>query len=503
MAIFGLFESEGQIHQSGAGYGLLPSQVEDRGLNHWPEVTVLKWDRHSGRGCNNLEKVQEITSGNTAIQRVSSFFTRIMRRYLPDPYVFAIILTLVTLVLGAILQHKTISQMAVYWGDGFWALLAFAMQMVLIVVTGYALAKTPLVDSLLVRISGIPKTPRGAIITATVVAGLASYINWGFGLILGTLLAQKLAVKIRGIHYPLLIASAYSGWILYGLGISATIPITMATPANPFLKMAGGLLPLSHTIFQPAVIIDALILIIALPIVNSLIHPSHGVIDVDPSTWDSGQKKSQSTEAITPAERMERSPILNILIGIIGVGYIVYHFASGGGLDLNTINAIFLFLGIILHGSPRRYIDTVNDGVKSVGGIVLQFPFYAGIMGMMAGSGLVITISKWFVDISTTHTLAFWGFISSFIINFFAPSSGGHWVIQGPFMIEAAKQIGANLGKVTQAVQMGSSWNDLLQPFWLLPIISLARLNVRQIMGYTVMAWIVMGIVFSATILLW
>ncbi len=443
--------------------------------------------------------------GNSVLQALSAFFARVMRRYLPDPFVFAIVLTFVTLILGLVFQHKTVGDMVIYWGAGFWNLLGFAMQMVLIVVTGYALAKTPLVDSILVRLSSIPKTPRGAIVLATVVCGLASYLNWGFGLILGTLMAQKLAVKIRGIHYPLLIASAYTGWILYGLGISATIPLTMATPGNPFLKMAGGLLPMSQTIFLPGVIIDACILIIALPIINALIHPTKGVLDVDPSTWDTGKKAAPSAPApsLTPAERIENSPILTILIGLCGVGYIIYHFASGGSLDLNTINAIFLFAGILLHGTPRRYIDTLNEGVRSAGGIVLQFPFYAGIMGMMAGSGLVITISNWFVQISNAHTLAFWGLISSFIINFFAPSSGGHWAIQGPFMLEAAKQLGANLGKVSQAVQMGSSWNDLLQPFWLLPIISLARLNVRQIMGYTVMAWIAMGIVYTVTVLVW
>jgi short-chain fatty acids transporter len=436
------------------------------------------------------------------LQSMTQFFSVLMEKYLPDPFVFVIILTFVMVILGITVVHKTIPEMIEYWSGGIWALLSFSMQVILAVVTGYAFAVSPPVGKLLGWLAARVHGPRGAIICATVGAGLASYINWGFGLIVGTLMAQQLAMKIRGIHYPLLIASAYSGWILYGLGMSATIPITIATPSNPFATSLGGLVPLAHTIFLPAIVLDTLVLIITLPILNVLIHPKpENVLDVNPSMWQPEQLGEDKAD--TPAEKLERMWILNFILVLMGGAYLVYHFAGGGSLDINTLNGAFLFLGLLFHGTPKRYVRAVSDGVRSVGGIVLQFPFYAGIMGMMKGAGLAVIISKGLVAISSAHTLPFWGFISSFVINFFAPSSGGHWAIQGPFMIDSAKHLGADIGKVSMAVQMGCSWNDLVQPFWLIPILTLARLNIRKIMGYTVIPFVWVGIVYAVTVLVW
>lgn len=441
-------------------------------------------------------------SQNNLLQRITNFFVAIVGRYLPDPFVLVIVLTIVMIILGLTVVHQSIADMVKDWSNGFWGFLEFSMQVALVVVTGYALAVSCPIAKLLNWIALRFHGPRGAILCTTMVAGIASYINWGFGLIAGTLMAQQLAKKIRGIHYPLLISSAYSGWILYGLGISATIPITIATAGNPFAASIGGVIPLTHTIFLPAVVVDAVVLMVTLPILNILIHPKRAdVLDMNPSVWDS--ESPSETRTKTPAEKLERTWMMNVVVALMGGGYLSYHFLSGGSLDINTLNAVFLFLGLLLHGTPAHYVKAVSDGVRSIGGIVLQFPFYAGIMGMMNGSGLAVVISKWMVGISTVHTLPFWGFVSSFLINFFAPSSGGHWAIQGPFMIEAAKSLGADVAKTSMAVQMGCSWNDLVQPFWLIPILTLARLNVRQIMGYTIVAFLWVGIVYGVTILLW
>ncbi|WP_206918612.1 short-chain fatty acid transporter [Alicyclobacillus suci] len=437
------------------------------------------------------------------LQRITEFFAALMGRYLPDPFVLVILLTFLMLVLGVTVVHQGLPTMIGDWSTGFWDFLEFSMQVALVVVTGYALAVSRPVAKSLDWVATKFHGPRGAIVCTTVVAGVASYISWGFGLIAGTLMAQQLAKRIRGIHYPLLIASAYSGWVIYGLGISATIPITIATAGNPFATSIGGLISLKHTIFLPAVLVDVVILLVTLPILNMWIHPhpSH-VIDVNPETWQTNHPDTSETSR-TPAQKLERMWLLNVLIALMGGSYLVYHFYSGGSLDINTLNAIFLFLGLLFHGTPTAYVRAVGNGVKSIGGIVLQFPFYAGIMGMMKRSGLAVAISKWMVGISTVHTLPFYGFLSSFLINFFAPSSGGHWAIQGPFMIQAAKQLGANLAKTSMAVQMGCSWNDLVQPFWLVPILTLARLNVRQIMGYTIVPFLWVGVVYAVTILLW
>ncbi|MDQ0189074.1 short-chain fatty acid transporter [Alicyclobacillus cycloheptanicus] len=455
-------------------------------------------------------------SSKNVLQRVTDFFADLMERYLPDPFVLVIVLTLVMVVLGMTVVHQSLGAMVNDWSTGFWSFLEFSMQVALVVVTGYALAASKPVARLFNWVASRFHTPRGAILCVTVVAACASYISWGFGLIAGALMAQELAKRIRGVHYPLLFSSAYSGWIVYGLGISATIPITLATAGNPFAASIGGLVSLKQTIFLPGVLIDVGILLVTLPILNLWIHPkASDVLDVNPAAWENEEQPPQPA-ASSPAaglasskrgsaigERLERAWPLNAVIALMGIGYLVYHFWTGGSLDINTLNAIFLFAGLLCHGTPMAYVQAVSQGVRSIGGIVLQFPFYAGIMGMMQGSGLAVAISKWMVNLSTAHTLPFFGFLSSFIINFFAPSSGGHWAIQGPFMIEAAKHVGASIAKTSMAVQMGCSWNDLVQPFWLIPILSVARLNVRQIMGYTIVPFLWVGVVYAATVLLW
>ncbi len=175
-----------------------------------------------------------------------------------------------------------------------------------------------------------------------------------------------------------------------------------------------------------------------------------------------------------------------MLSGLIGVVYVVLYFHGGGTMDLNLINFIILFFGIILLGAPIRYVEKLNEGIRTISGIILQYLFYAGIMAIIASSGLLNTFSEFFVKIAPSHTLPFWGLISSFFINFFAPSGGGHWVIQGPFMIEVAKAIGASVGHTATAVMLGNAWNDLIQPFWILLALALSKLKLKDIMGYTV-----------------
>lgn len=208
-------------------------------------------------------------------------------------------------------------------------------------------------------------------------------------------------------------------------------------------------------------------------------------------------------ESNTLANRLNNSRLLSYLIGAIGVVYVVLYFHGGGSMDLNLINFIIVFLGIILLGTPIRYVEKLNEGIRTISGIILQYPFYAGIMAIMASSGLVNTFSHFFVKIATPATLPFWGLISSFFINFFAPSGGGHWVIQGPFMIEAAKSIGASVGHTATAVMLGNAWNDLVQPFWILPALALSKLKLKDIMGYTVIMMFWIGIVYTVAILAW
>lgn len=441
------------------------------------------------------------------MSKVTKFFTNLMRKYLPDPFVFAIGLTLLTIILAMVVEGKGFLSTTKAWGNGFWDLLAFTTQMAVILAMGYVLASAPIVDKLLTKIVNKVHKPRTAIIVATLVGAIGSYLNWGFGLVIGGIMAKKLASKVKGVHYPLIIAAAYSGFTMYGLGISASIPVLISTPGHP-LEKAMGVVGLSHTIFSLPMIITSLVVIVTLPLLNAWLHPKNAedIIEYDPSVEAEKEVAASSEEILvnnTFATKLNNSRILSLLIGVVGIIYVVYYFVSDGSLDLNMINFIILFLGIILLGTPANYVAKLNDGIKTISGIILQYPFYAGIMAIMAASGLVTTISKLFVDISSSATLPLWGLVSSFVINFFAPSAGGHWVVQGPFMIDAAKELGASLGQTSMAVMLGNAWNDLVQPFWILPALAISRLKLKDVMGYTVVSMFWIGIVYIVAVLTW
>lgn len=446
------------------------------------------------------------------LQALTKFFTNLMRKYLPDPFVFAIGLTLLTMVLGVILQGKSPFDMVQYWGKGFWSLLAFTTQMATMLATGYVLAKAPFVDKLVNAIVRFCKTPRMAVAIATLVGGIGSYLNWGFGLIVGALVARKLAVNVKGVHYPLIMAAAYSGFVFYGTGLTGTIPILIATQGH-FLEKGMGVIPLSATIFSAPVLTMTAILFVTLPILNALAMPKDpkDIIELDPHIFN--DVPTSATTAVnkgesvaikaTIAEKLNNSRLLGGIISLAGLGYVGYYFSTGKPIDINTINFIIIFLGLLSMGTPAKYVAALNEGAKSMSGIILQFPFYAGIMGMMDSSGLVSTIAQWFVGVSNAHTLPFWGLVSSFFINFFAPSAGGHWAIQGPFMVEAAKTLGADMGKTAMSVMLGNAWNDLVQPFWLLPTLAISGLKLSDVMGYTVICMLWATVVFSAGTLIW
>ncbi|MGV3465613.1 MAG: short-chain fatty acid transporter [Heyndrickxia sp.] len=440
------------------------------------------------------------------MQSITNFFTKLMRKYLPEPFVFSIALTILAMILAMVVQGRSFMETTTDWGNGFWNLLAFTTQMVVILAMGYVLAKAPIVDKLLDKIVGKVKSPKAAVRVATLAGAIGCYFNWGFGLIVGGIIAKKLALKVKGVHYPLIVAAGFSGFTITGLGISGTIPALISTHDHPMVKEIG-IIPFSHTIFTWPMMITSLVMFITLPLLNGMLHPKQkeDVIEIDTSLEEAQKQVAATVMPIdhTFANKLNNSRILSLLIGFIGIFYILFYFIKGGSIDLNLVNFIFLFLGIILLGTPRNYVANLNEGIKTVSGLVLQFPFYAGIMAIMAGSGLVDTIANVFIKFSTVHTLPFWGLVSSFIINFFAPSAGGHWAIQGPFMIHAAKELGAPISKVAMSVQMGAAWNDLIQPFWVLPALALSKLKLKDIMGYCVMMMFWAGIVYISAFIIW
>ncbi|RKQ35603.1 short-chain fatty acid transporter [Oceanobacillus halophilus] len=421
---------------------------------------------------------------------LTRFFDKIVQRYLPDAFLFAIILTFVVYLLGFIFTDSGPIQMVEHWGTGFWDLLAFAMQMSLVVVTGYILASAPIIKKILAKLSTLAKTPAQAVMLVTFVAILACLINYGFGLVVGALFAIHVSRRVPAVDYRILIASAYSGMLVWHGGFSGSVPLTIATPGH-FLEESISTIPVVETLFSPFNLFVVIILVITLPIFNRFLLKSSESQNVTNSSALKAPEEEDDTVPVnpkTPAEKLENSQVVSLIIGIMGLVFIVFHFITNGfDLNINIVNFVFLFLGILLHQTPRRFLDTVTQGVKNAGGIIIQFPFYAGIMGMMVASGLSEQISMWFISFATDYTLPFFSFISAGIVNFFVPSGGGQWAVQGPIMIQAALEIGADTAKTAMAVAWGDAWTNMIQPFWALPALAIAGLKVRDIMGFCVM----------------
>lgn len=435
------------------------------------------------------------------IRKLGNLFSRIAQRMLPDAFLFALILCFIVFVLGMLVEGQGFMQMVDFFGGGMWAFLPFSMQMALIIVTGSALATSKPVKAVLVALARACKTPTQAILMVSFVALIGCWLNWGFGLIIGALLAKELARTVKGIHYPLLVASAYSGFLIWHAGLSASIPLKLTGADGIMKKFADGtVVPASDTIFSAPNLILIVLFLISLPIINMLMIPKgkDETIEVDPALFvEEEEELVKAKKDMTPAERMEHSMVLSMIMGVLGLIYIASYFAKGGSISLNIVIYIFLVLGIILHKTPIHYVHAVHEAVKGVGGVVLQFPFYAGIMAMMIKSGLAGTFSQGFVNISTAKTFPFFTFLSAGVVNFFVPSGGGQWGVQGPIMIPAATELGVPYAKTAMAIAWGDAWTNMIQPFWALPLLGVAKLNIRDIMGYTTVVLLYSGILIS------
>ena len=432
------------------------------------------------------------------IQKLTNFFVKFMQKYLPDPFLFAIILTFIVFLAGLGLTESSALQMVDYWAGGFWNLLAFSMQMVLVLVTGFVLANSPIFKKLLGAIASIAKSPGQGIILVGVVSAIASFINWGFGLVIGALVAKEVARRIENVHYPLLIATAYMGFLVWHAGLAGSIPLTIAGEKH-FLVETIGVIPTSETIFAPFNLIIVLAIMIVIPILARLMMPSkENTFNIDKSLLSETESAATTSIAMTPADKLENSPIISILISGMGFIYIFSYFIKNGfELNLNIVNFIFLMLGILLHWRPKNFLKSLSEAIKGSAGIVVQFPFYAGIMGMMVTSGLAAMMSEWFVSISNETTFPLFTFLSAGIVNVFVPSGGGQWAVQAPIMIPAGVELGVDTAKVAMAVAWGDAWTNMIQPFWALPALGIAGLGAKDIMGYTTVALLVSGVLIS------
>ena len=461
--------------------------------------------RTAGEGTPPPDILKESES---VFKKFTNGCVRVVNRWLPDAFLFAIILSIIVFIGSMCATKMGPLQVLNAWGDskGFWGLLSFSMQMALVLVFGSAMAAAKPCKKALRAAAGLCHNNMQAIVVTTFISTICCWLNWGFGLIAGTLLAKEVVRRVPTVDYPLLIASAYSGFVIWHAGLSGSIPLDLVAG-----KKFGEVLyqaSITDTVFHPMNLIMVGVILFVMPLVNYAMHPDKAhTVCIDPTLLE--DEAERTYEIKTPADKMEHSKILWAITLVGGFVYIVYYFVQNGfTLGLNIVNMIFLFLGILLHGDLRRYVDAISDAAGGAAGVLLQFPFYAGIMGMMVaanaeGVSLAGVISEFFVSVSNNVTFPMLSFLAAGVVNFFVPSGGGQWAVQGPIMMPAGAAMGIENGRTAMAIAWGDQWTNMIQPFWALPALGIAKLSARDIMGYLVIVTLFVGVVACLGFLAW
>ena len=446
-------------------------------------------------------------------QRVRTFdklakpFVRLVDKYYPDAFLFVIILSILTFVLAITLTGSTSSETLKAWGGGLPKLFTFTAQITIVMITAHALAHTSPIEKLLVKLGDIPNKPVQAYALVTFISGLASLFAWSFGLIVGGISAKFIAIgcekkKIK-IHYPLLVASAYSGYVIWHMGYSSSAALFVASEGHSLVSRIG-VIPVTETIFNSFNITVALLTLITITIICPLMRPSRDseIIEIDTKLLKNKCKTKNINEINSFAQRIENNRYLSFLTGISLIGYIFLIYSEKGFfLDLNIVSWTFLSIGLLLANSPIHYVKLVNNAALTVGPIILQYPFYAGIMGIMADTGLIKILADGIASVATSETLGFFSFLSGGLVNMFIPSGGGQWAVQGPIMIQAAETLNVQPYVIVLGVAYGDQWTNMIQPFWTIPLLAIAGLHMRQIMGYTFVIFIVTGVIYGSSML--
>ena len=416
------------------------------------------------------------------LRPLTCWCVRYAERYIPNPFLYAVILTFITVAAALLWTASNAGQVVDAWYKGIWEILAFALQMALVLVTGVTLADTPVVKNLLRKLAAVPAGQTGAAITVFFAGAIGSWLNWGFGLVVGALVAREIAKRLKDVDFSFLVAAAYMGMMVWASGLSSSIALATATPGsalNIVEKVTGKVAGFDRTIFTAYNLVPVVLLLILIPLALRFMGPDLKEMKrVDPNALIAQDEVSIPPERTrTFATMLEHAWPLSLLLVLMGLFY-EYHTIKHKGfhLDINGFIFIVLMLGLLFHWRPIRYVRSFETSARTVGPILLQFPLYGGIMGIMTGTGLAAIIAQRFVDFSSAHTLPFWTFISSNIISLFVPSGGGHWAVQGPFMVPAAVKLNVDPALVAMATAMGEQTANMIQPFWALPLLAIARL---------------------------
>ncbi|TAI47908.1 short-chain fatty acid transporter [Flagellimonas allohymeniacidonis] len=433
---------------------------------------------------------------------------RIFGRYLPSPFTIAVLLTLLTIVLALVFTDKPSDgnhffRILKFWENGVWnnGLLVFAYQMMLVLVLGHVLVLSRPMERLILRITRLIKDTSSAAVLVAVSTMLVSFFNWGLGLIFGAILARKVGEYAQAhqipINYPLIGASGYVGLMVWHGGISGSAPLKVAEEGHLQTLLSGisepdvisqlpSSISTSLTILSTSNLVLFALIVLVIGVLVYLLGKKAKPTPIHLKEYEFDHTK---TKKLIGAEKLDYSRVAATLFGVlIFIAFLVQYLPAIQTLNItpNMLNFFMLGLAIVLHGNFKNFLRAVQEAIGDTAGILIQFPLYFGIMGIMAGSGMINHISDFFVSISNDTTLPIFTFFSAGLVNVFVPSGGGQWAIQGPLVLESALKLGVPLPKAIMALAYGDQITNMLQPFWALPLLGITKLNAKEILPYTV-----------------
>jgi len=441
------------------------------------------------------------------LQRLASILTQWSLRWVPDAWVIAVILTVVTFVLALVFTATGPYELIQHWGSGFWSLHSFAMQMALIVVTGYVLSTSPPFRRLLGWLADRPKSPPQAVALVAAVSMILAWLNWGLSIVGSALLVRHVARKQPGVDYGLLVCAAYLGLGgMWHAGLSASAPLVIATPGH-FLEDQVGVVPVGETIFTSFNLGLSAVILVLWTVMAYRMHPGPAdAVPAHPALLAEPEVIARAEPAArTPAERLFHMPWVNLFVGAIGLVWLFWNFRAKGlnaGITLDTVIFAFLILGILLHRTPVSFLGSSAEAGQYIWGVVIQFPFYAGMFGIIRDSGLAEAMAGWFVHLTSARHLPLTIYWYSGILNYFVPSGGAKWAIEAPYLVAAAKQLGVSARSVILAYAWGDMMTDIIQPFWAIPLLGITKARFHDIVGYGLVFFIVYAVVTSLAFLI-
>jgi short-chain fatty acids transporter len=430
------------------------------------------------------------------IARIASWLAAAAERWVPSAFAIAVLLTGIV-VAGALGTGASPGAVLMAWGRGFWTLSGFAMQMSLVVLTGYLVSTAPIVDRAFRLVAGTASSPRGAAVLMAVTSMLLAWVHWGLSLVGCAMLVRHVARAQPGVDFRLLVTAAYLGMgTTWHAGLSGSVP----------LLMASGLIPLASTTFAPFNLTLAAVVFVVMAGVVWRMHPDpHQAVRVSPADLEAleGFEPPARPAARTFAAWCDHAPWPAWTLGAAGLAWLGGHVAGGGSLTLDVLNFTFLMAAVVLHGRLASVMAAAERGAHLLAGVVVQFPLYAGMYGVIEGTGLARVLGDAIARTATAETLPLALYWYSSVLNYFVPSGGSKWAVEAPFILEAARRLDVGLDRVVLAYAWGDMASNLIQPFWALPLLAAARLGFRDIMGYAALAFALITVIVSTAFWLW